>query len=31
MHHPFTAPHPEDLAKPDDSAATWRAQVCLCV
>lgn len=27
MHHPFTAPHPEDLNRPDDTAALWRAQV----
>ncbi|KAL6761701.1 aspartyl-tRNA synthetase [Haematococcus lacustris] len=26
MHHPFTAPHADDLAKPDDTASTWRAQ-----
>ncbi|KAF5838998.1 tRNA synthetases class II-domain-containing protein [Dunaliella salina] len=26
MHHPFTAPHPEDLARPDDTAVSWRAQ-----
>lgn len=26
MHHPFTAPHPDDLARPDNTAASWRAQ-----
>lgn len=27
MHHPFTAPLPEDLQQPDSTAGTWRALV----